>query len=67
MLNGMERTLERFLPERDRRWPEKGQGAAAGGEASGFSVQEEPAEYYVEMPPGYPEPCPPAPPRPPEP
>ena len=54
MLNGIERTLERHLPERDRRWPEKGQ--ETGGEGSGFRVQEEPAEYRTELPPGYPEP-----------
>ena len=64
MLNGMERTLERFLPERDRRWPEKAPGSAAGGEGSGSRVQEDPAESHADMPPGYPEPCPPAPPNP---
>ena len=68
MLNGMERTLERHLPERDRRWPEKGlesgaadQGSEAGGQESGFRVQEDPAEYHGDTPPGYPEPCSPEP------
>ncbi len=51
MLNGLERTLERFLPERERRWPEKG-----GDQGSGFSVHEEPADYRTDSPPGYPEP-----------
>jgi four helix bundle protein len=59
MLNGMERTLERFLPERDRRWPEKGQAGVQdpGGkeQVPGCRVQEEPAEYYADAPPGYPE------------
>jgi hypothetical protein len=66
MLNGIERTLERHLPERERRWPEKGPGSAEdsgfrvqeepGGQGSGFRVQEEPAEYHTDAPPGYPEP-----------
>ena len=69
MLNGMERTLERQLPERERRWPEKwqdGEGeegtgcrvqdSAGGEQGSGFRVQEEPAEYHTDAPPGYPDP-----------
>jgi four helix bundle protein len=65
MLNGMERTLERFLPERDRRWPEKGSGvgdrgrvgASAGEEpGAGSGVQEAPAGYHSDAPPGHPEP-----------
>ncbi len=51
MLNGIERTLERFLPERDRRWPER-----KGEEGLEVRVQEEPAEYRADVPPGYPEP-----------
>jgi four helix bundle protein len=53
MLNGMERTLEKNLPERDRRWPEEGQ---EGGQGSGFRVQEDPAEYHADGPAGYPDP-----------
>jgi len=41
MLNGMERTLERHLPERERRWPQ--------------SVRED-TEDYGDSPPGFPEP-----------
>ncbi len=44
MLNGMERTLEKRLPESDRRWP-----ASAVREASG---------EYDACPPGFPEPPP---------
>ena len=42
MLNGMERTLERQLPESDRRWPH-----SAAGEVSGL---------YDACPQGFPEP-----------
>jgi hypothetical protein len=67
MLNGIERTLERHLPERDRRWPEKGPGSEGGVRDSGFRVQEgaqgsafrfqeDQAEYHGDTPPGYPEP-----------
>ena len=42
MLNGMERTLEKQLPEADRRWPN-------------FSVRED-AESYGTCPRGFPEP-----------
>ena len=42
MLNGMERTLEKQLPEADRRWPHS-------------SVREDP-EDYSSCPPGFPEP-----------
>jgi four helix bundle protein len=42
MFNGMERTLEKQLPESDRRWPQ-------------CSVRE-PAEDYGTCPPGFPEP-----------
>jgi hypothetical protein len=41
MLNGMERTLEKQLPESDRRWPQ--------------SSVREPAEDYDTCPPGFPE------------
>ena len=41
MLNGMERTLEKYIPERDRRWPE--------------ALREQSDEYDT-PPPGYPEP-----------
>jgi len=41
MLNGMEGTLEKYIPERDRRWPE--------------SLREQSDEYDT-PPPGYPEP-----------
>ena len=43
MLNGMERALEKHLPERERRWPQ--------------SVQESPGEYG-NSPPGFPDPPP---------
>jgi four helix bundle protein len=43
MLNGMERTLEKPLPESDRRWPNS-------------SVRED-AEDYGDCPRGFPEPC----------
>ena len=52
MLNGMERTLEKQLPEPDRRWPDA-------------SVREDPA-VYTTSPSGFPEPSPPEP-SPPEP
>ena len=42
MLNGMERTLEKQLPESDRRWPQP-------------SVQED-SENYSASPTGFPEP-----------
>jgi hypothetical protein len=42
MLNGMERTLEKQLPESDRRWPQS-------------SVRED-AEPYDASPLGFPEP-----------
>ncbi len=42
MLNGMERTLEKQLPEADRRWPN--------------SLVREAQESYGSSPPGYPEP-----------
>ena len=42
MLNGMERTLEKQLPESDRRWPQS-------------SVREA-GEDYGAAPPGFPEP-----------
>jgi four helix bundle protein len=42
MLNGMERTLERQLPEAERRWPN--------------AVVREAAEDYDACPPGFPEP-----------
>ena len=51
MLNGLERTLERQFPERDRRWPER-----KGPENSELSLAEDPAEYHTESPPGYAEP-----------
>ena len=51
MLNGIERTLARYLPERDRRWPER-----KGEEGPELRVQEESAEYRGDAPPGYPEP-----------
>ena len=54
MLNGMERTLERFLPEQDRRWPEEHAGEGSGGEGSRFRVQEGEGEYRADAPPGYP-------------
>jgi len=61
MLNGMERTLETFLPERDRRWPEKGLGSEVRGQASAgeeqgsdFEVLEEAAEYHTDPLPSYP-------------
>ncbi len=41
MLNGMERTLEKHLPERDRRWPE---------------AVREAADEYTATPSGFPEP-----------
>jgi len=45
MLNGMERTLEKQLPESDRRWPQ--------------ASLKETAEDYDSLPRGYPEPsCP---------
>jgi four helix bundle protein len=44
MLNGMERTLEKQLPEADRRWPAS-------------SVQED-VETYDSCPPGFPDPEP---------
>ena len=56
MLNGMERTLERQLPERERRWPEQTAGDGAGEPGSGVTVQEEPGEYSCDAPPGYPDP-----------
>jgi len=59
MLNGLERTLEKFLPERERRWPEKRGGE--GGEGSGFRVQEGSGDYHADAPPGYPEPSAPEP------
>jgi len=43
MLNGMERTLEKHLPERDRRWPE--------------NLREESSDYG-DAPTGYPDPEP---------
>jgi len=43
MLNGMERTLEKQLPEADRRWPNS-------------SVRETAGDYDA-CPRGYPEPC----------
>ena len=60
MLNGMERTLERFLPERDRRWPEKQGGEGSGGKEqdSGFRIQEGAGDYHADAPPSYPEPFP---------
>jgi four helix bundle protein len=71
MLNGMERTLEKHLPERDRRWPEKkgGQASGFGGRGSGFGVQEDMAHYenavsdsdlapWNPEQPGYPDPLP---------
>jgi len=58
MLNGMERTLERQLPERERRWPEQTTAAGAGEPGSGVAVQEEPGEYSCDAPPGYPAPEP---------
>jgi four helix bundle protein len=48
MLNGMERTRERFLPERDPRWPEK-----ESGENSAASFQEVSAEYSSNVSEGY--------------
>jgi four helix bundle protein len=48
MLNGMERTLGRFLPERDRRWPEK-----ESEENSAASFHEVSAEYSSNVPEGY--------------
>jgi hypothetical protein len=42
MLNGMERTLERRLPESDRRWPQ--------------SCVREDGENYGNIPRGFPEP-----------
>jgi four helix bundle protein len=42
MLNGMERTLEKHLPESDRRWPQ--------------SAVRDPGEDYGASPPGFPEP-----------
>ncbi len=41
MLNGLERTLEKHLPERDRRWPE--------------AVRED-GQHYGDLHPGFPEP-----------
>ena len=40
MLNGMERALEKHLPERDRRWPEK-----KGIQGSDFRIQEGTVPY----------------------
>src|SRR5438094_3628407 len=56
MLNGIERKLEQYLPERDRRWPElrteqrsQGSGIRVQAEGSGFGAQdalmEESPEY----------------------
>ncbi len=44
MLNGIERTLERYLPERERHWPEvrvqgSGDSGQESGRGSGFGVQ----------------------------
>ena len=47
MLNGMERTLEKQLPESDRRWPQ-------------VAVREDPADYG-NSPPGFPDPLNPEP------
>lgn len=44
MLNGLERSLEKNLPERERRWPEK-EGKQGPGEEPGFRVQEEPGQF----------------------
>ena len=48
MLNGLERTLERQLSERDRRWPER-----KGPENSELSLEEDSDEYHTESPPVY--------------
>jgi four helix bundle protein len=56
MLNGIERALERYLPERERRWPEQTPGSGSGEKGSGFAVQEEPLAYHTDVPPGYPDP-----------
>ena len=56
MLNGLERTLERQLPDRERRWPEQPPGPRASEQ--GLGVQEDPPEYRTNPPPGYPDPCP---------
>jgi len=56
MLNGLERTLERQLPDRERRWPEQPPGP--GASEQGLGVQEDPPEYRTNPPPGYPDPCP---------
>jgi four helix bundle protein len=61
MLNGIERTLERQLPSRERRWPEQTPEPGSGEEGSGFRVQEDPLPYQIELPPGYSEPLNPVP------
>ncbi|PWU09443.1 MAG: hypothetical protein C5B50_27435 [Verrucomicrobia bacterium] len=58
ILNGIERKLELYLPERERRWPDKSdQGSGFGSQHStqATALREEPAEYKA-CPPGYPEP-----------
>ena len=72
MLNGIERKLEQYLPERDRRWPDqKVQAAGSVGhdEGSRFSARDgdsrlkkdsdrlkEESADYGDVPAGYPEP-----------
>ena len=55
MLNGMERTLEKQLPERYRRWPEK-KGVQEDMAPYENAVADSDLEPWNPEQPGYPEP-----------
>jgi four helix bundle protein len=57
MLNGIERKLEMYLPERERRWPDRRGDDSVGDprfSGQGDNLRETSPEYGA-LPPGYPE------------